>query len=232
MDRCESYENLRNLKAHGNTNIYKVGRHVILPSSFTHGSRCMMQNYLDTMSLRKWFGYLDFFISFTCNPKWLEVKRALYYIQKNDLIYFVVVYIIEFQKRGFLIIPNIDEDPDLYSLVNEFMIHGPCGDENINFPCMVDKMYSKNFPKQLCNHTLVDPNGFPLYRRRNDGHFVCKIQCEVRYQVHINFGWCNQRSFIKCLFKYINNGPNRATLVVVQNNNECEKHDAMDEINQ
>ena len=37
----------------------------------------MTQNYLDAMSLCKWFGYPDFFITFTCNPKWPEVKRFL-----------------------------------------------------------------------------------------------------------------------------------------------------------
>ncbi|CAH1416451.1 unnamed protein product [Lactuca virosa] len=33
-------------------------------------------------------------------------------------------------------IPDKIEDPKLYSLVNEFMIHGPHGAENINCPCM------------------------------------------------------------------------------------------------
>ncbi|CAH1439022.1 unnamed protein product [Lactuca virosa] len=108
-------------------------------------------------------------------------------------------------------IPNIHEDPELYSLVNEFMIHGPCGAENINCPCMVDKKCSKNFPKQFCNHSSVDQNGFPLYRRRNDGHFVEKSGVKLdnrnvvpynkyllkRYQSHINVEWCNQGSSIK-----------------------------------
>ena len=37
----------------------------------------MMQNYLDAMSLCKWFGYPDFFITVTCNQKWPEVQRFL-----------------------------------------------------------------------------------------------------------------------------------------------------------
>ncbi|CAH1431856.1 unnamed protein product [Lactuca virosa] len=73
--RCESYENLRNQKAQGTTTISNVGQRVILLSSFTGGARYMLQSYLDAMSLCKWFGYPDFFITFTCNPKWLEVKR-------------------------------------------------------------------------------------------------------------------------------------------------------------
>ncbi|KAL7592216.1 hypothetical protein Lser_V15G33892 [Lactuca serriola] len=58
---CESYENLRNHQAHGSTYISDVGQRVILPSSFTGGARYMMQNYLDAMSLCKWFGYQYFF---------------------------------------------------------------------------------------------------------------------------------------------------------------------------
>ncbi|XP_076959138.1 uncharacterized protein LOC143635138 [Bidens hawaiensis] len=75
--RCETFENLRNIKNKGNKDSSKVGQRVILPSSFTGGARYMMQNYLDAMSLYKWFGYPDFFITFTCNPNWPEVKRFL-----------------------------------------------------------------------------------------------------------------------------------------------------------
>ncbi|XP_052624746.1 uncharacterized protein LOC111916090 [Lactuca sativa] len=296
--RCDSYENLHNQKAQGTTDISNVGQRVILPSSFTGGARYMLQNYLDAMSLCKWFGYPDFFITFTCNPKWPEIKRflkdtSLQPEDKPDILcrLFKIkldafikdlrenqifgkvqayVYTIEFQKRGLshshiclfmhsdnklptveLIdpiisaeIPDRIEDPELYSLVNEFMIHGPCGAENMNCPCMVDKKYSKNFPKQFSNHSSVDQNGFPLYRQRNDGHFVEKSGVRLdnrnvvpynkyllkRYQAHINIEWCNQGSSIKYLFKYINKGPDRATVAVVPTNNECENNDVVDEI--
>ncbi|KAL7590601.1 hypothetical protein Lser_V15G37887 [Lactuca serriola] len=59
------------------TYISNVGQRVILPSSFTGGAHYMMQNYLDAMSLCKWFEYPDFFITFTCNPKWPELQRFL-----------------------------------------------------------------------------------------------------------------------------------------------------------
>ncbi|XP_052621302.1 uncharacterized protein LOC111898559 [Lactuca sativa] len=296
--RCDSYENLRNQKAQGTTDISNVGQRVILPSSFTGGARYMLQNYLDAMSLCKWFGYPDFFITFTCNPKWPEIKRFLKdtSLQPEDMpdilcrlfkikldafikdlrdnqIFGKVqayVYTIEFQKRGLphshiclfmhsdnklptveiidpiisAEIPDRIEDPELYSLVNEFMVHGPCGAENMNCPCMVDKKCSKNFPKQFSNHSSVDQNGFPLYRRRNDGHFVEKSGVRLdnrnvvpynkyllkRYQAHINIEWCNQGSSIKYLFKYINKGPDRATVAVVPTNNECENNDAVNEI--
>lgn len=75
--RCETYENLRSIQNQGNKDISTTGQRVILPSSFTGGARYMLQNYLDAMSLCKWYGYPDFFITITCNPKWPEVERFI-----------------------------------------------------------------------------------------------------------------------------------------------------------
>nr|KAJ0215297.1 hypothetical protein LSAT_V11C300109900 [Lactuca sativa] len=211
--RCESYENLRNQKAQGTTNISSVGQRVMLPSSFTGGARYMLQNYLDAMLLCKWFGYPYFFHNLYILKGFL---RILHFNQKTDLIYYVglphshiclfmhsdnKLPTVEFIDLIISVeIPDKIKEQELYSLVNEFMIHGLCGAENINCPCMVDKKCSKSFPKQLCNHSSVDQNGFPLYRRRNDGHFVEKSGVKLdnrnvvtynkyllkRYQTHIN----------------------------------------------
>ncbi|CAH1421166.1 unnamed protein product [Lactuca virosa] len=111
-----------------------------------------------------------------------------------------------------------DEDPELYALVSEFMMHGPCGGDNPKCPCMTDNKCSKNFPKPFLDHTSFDSNGYPIYRRRNDGSFVEKSGVKLdnrsvvpyhkvllkRYQAHINVEWCNQAASIKYLFKYIN----------------------------
>jgi hypothetical protein len=182
------------------------------------------------------------------------------------------VYTVEFQKRGLphahiclfmhsdhkiytseqidpLIsaeIPDVNEDPELYSLVREFMIHGPCGRYNMNCPCMIDGKCSKSFPKNFRECTSTDSEGYPLYRRRDLGIFVEKSGTRLdnrnvvpynklllkRYQAHINVEWCNQAGSIKYLFKYINKGPDRATVAVVQDRHDSDNTPVVDEINE
>ncbi|XP_076945826.1 uncharacterized protein LOC143617044 [Bidens hawaiensis] len=232
--RCESYENIHNLKNTKN-------QRVILPSSFTRGSWYMMQNYLDAMAICRWYGYPDFFITITCNPKWPEVKRFLNSttinpedrpdimcrlfkvkldaiikdLKKDEVLGKVqaVVYIVEFQKRGLphahiclfmhadhklptvdhidpfisAEIPDKKEDHELYSLVSEFMMHGPCGYDNMNCSCMINRRCSKKFPIQMA-------------------------------------------ASIKYLFKYINKGPDRAIVAVVDADNQDDQDKARDEI--
>ncbi|CAH1420018.1 unnamed protein product [Lactuca virosa] len=124
------------------------------------------------------------------------------------------------------------------------MMHGPCGSDNPKCPCMIDNKCSKNFPKTFTEHTSVDENGYPIYRRRNDGSFVEKSGVKLnnrsvvpyhklllkRYQVHINVEWCNHSASIKYLLKYINKGPDRATIEVVQSNNADDNDDPVNEI--
>ena len=104
-----------------------LGRIVILPSSFQGSPRAMNQNYQDAMSIVAHFGKPDLFLTFTCNPKWEEIKSNLLPHQQSsdrpDLISRVFklkldqlikditknhifgkpvawVHVIEFQKRG------------------------------------------------------------------------------------------------------------------------------------
>ncbi|XP_076960654.1 uncharacterized protein LOC143637083 [Bidens hawaiensis] len=126
--RSDTYESLRNLKTVGNSDVSTSGQRVILPSSFTGGSRYMMQNYLDAMCLCRWYGYPDFFLTITCYPGWPEVKRFLkdpnlnsedmpdilcriFKMKLDSMIKLLkdkalfgkikeAVYTIEFQKRG------------------------------------------------------------------------------------------------------------------------------------
>ena len=80
-------------------------------------------------------------------------------------------------------IPNKSEDPELFELVKEFMMHGPWGEDNPSCPCMKKGKCSKRFPKDFTNETHFDNDGFPLYRRRNDGKSIekGKTQLDNRY---------------------------------------------------
>ncbi|KAG5023171.1 hypothetical protein JHK82_019074 [Glycine max] len=156
------------------------------------------------------------------------------------------IYTIEWQKRGFphahiLIflhpsnkLPNPDdidqmisaEIPDkqtqaqLFEIVSNHMMHGPCGFANKKSPCMVNGKCIRCFPKKFHGATIVDQDGFPVYRRRNDGRTIMKNGIELdnrfvvpynpqlllKYKTHLNVEWCNQSTSIKYLFKYINKG--------------------------
>nr|XP_011470726.1 PREDICTED: uncharacterized protein LOC101313170 isoform X1 [Fragaria vesca subsp. vesca] len=122
-------------------------------------------------------------------------------------------------------IPDKELDPILYNIVNQFMIHGPCGVLNRKSPCMRSNKCKKSFPKDYTEMTLFETNKLPVYRRRDDpskfvmkndvcvdNGFVVPYNAELllRYNAHINVESCCQSMLIKYLFKYISKGPDRA----------------------
>jgi hypothetical protein len=75
--RADLYQGLQDTIAAGDTSAVAIGQRIILPSSFTVGPRHMVQNYQDAMAICRWAGCPDAFVTFTCNPQWLEINRAL-----------------------------------------------------------------------------------------------------------------------------------------------------------
>ncbi|KAL7491042.1 hypothetical protein ACHAWT_000513 [Skeletonema menzelii] len=55
----------------------RMGKKVILPSTFTGGERYMHQQYLDSMAMFQKFGRPHWFITKTANPNWKEIQDAL-----------------------------------------------------------------------------------------------------------------------------------------------------------
>ncbi|XP_077221657.1 uncharacterized protein LOC143855411 isoform X2 [Tasmannia lanceolata] len=126
-------------------------------------------------------------------------------------------------------IPDETSDYTAYAAVAEFMMHGPCGAANNKEPCMIGRNYcSKKFPIFFYTETTLSEDGFPVYRRRDNDRFVQKgdkkldnryvvphnVDLIVKYQSHINVEWCNRSRAIKYLFKYINKGPDKTTMIV------------------
>lgn len=53
-------------------------------------------------------------------------------------------------------IPDPVVDPQLYKIVTELMMHGPCGLAKMKAPCMFDGVCSKHFPKNMkMSHGLI-----------------------------------------------------------------------------
>lgn len=80
--RVDSYKNLSNAVGRGDVEPSSAGTRYIVPPSFPGGDKWKKANFLDTMTICKWFGYPDLFITFTCNPKWPEIVR---YVSKRGL---------------------------------------------------------------------------------------------------------------------------------------------------
>ncbi|XP_057310488.1 uncharacterized protein LOC130648452 [Hydractinia symbiolongicarpus] len=171
------------------------------------------------------------------------------------------VHVIEFQKRGLphvhmLIhlthedklrhaddidtiisaeIPLEIDDPQLYKTIKSCMIHGPCGHLNPVSVCMVDGKCSKEFPKDFSNSTVSNRNGYPKYRRRDNGRTITIRNSDIdnrwivpynpylskKYNAHINIEACMTVKAVKYLYKYIYKGFDCANIQI----NERLDHD-------
>jgi hypothetical protein len=142
-------------------------------------------------------------------------------------------------------IPNPDTQKELYLLVQKHMMHGPCGVGFTSSPCMNDGRCSKYYPKKNEENTIVDKDGYPIYRRRSKSHTITKSgkimdnthvvpynpYLLLKYQAHINMEWCNQCTSIKYLFKYINKGYDRITAAIERpNQGKKAKSENVDEV--
>lgn len=168
-----------------------------------------------------------------------------------------MIHVIEFQKRGLphahilLIvhpdhkprdaadldkyisaeIPNPETHPLAYETVKNSMIHGPCGERNDKSPCMNEEKTkcTKHYPKKFAEQSTYGANGYPEYRRRNNGQTIFSESfgeidnCWVvpynpflaaKYNAHINVESCTSGNAILYLFKYVYKGPTRATIVL------------------
>ena len=63
-------------------------------------------------------------------------------------------------------IPDYAVDPVLYEVVIRNMIHGPCGPTHADSPCMKDGRCLKRYPREFCDETIANEDGYPIYRRR------------------------------------------------------------------
>ncbi|UYV73007.1 hypothetical protein LAZ67_10001499 [Cordylochernes scorpioides] len=225
----------------------------------------------DAMAIVRKHGKPDFFVTMTCNPKWLEIVENLEEGQsvekRPDLVVRVfkmkldvllglphahILIILTPEDKPNTVeridqfisaeIPDQETRPRLYEIVTRHMVHGPCGEHNLNSPCMVDGHCSKEFPKQFQEETLVNVSGYPRYKRRNNGveaivngKYIDKSwigpycpMLSLRYNCHINVECCASVKSVKYLFKYVYKGHDCANISITEhatlNHDEIKSH--------
>ncbi|UYV67116.1 hypothetical protein LAZ67_4003936 [Cordylochernes scorpioides] len=186
----------------------------------------------------------------------LKLQQLLRAIVSQHVLGVVIarVHVVEFQKRGlphahmlFMLreedkprdrdaidrlvcaeIPSPTMQVQLYDMVRKHIVHGPCGNFNLHSPCMSDGKCTKDFPKSFLQLTAANNNGYPRYRRRDDGQTLVVGTHEVdnrwvvpynpyllvRFNAHINVEACASVKSVKYLFKYVYKGHDRAEVEV------------------
>nr|GEV87429.1 hypothetical protein [Tanacetum cinerariifolium] len=195
--RVDLYHNVCDAITKGDTNAVGLGKRIVSPHTFIGGLRYMMQNYQDAMAR--------------------PVHNIHFQPKIDDII------------SAELPLPT--DDPMGYKAITDYMLHGPCGKDARYAPCNVEGKCSKHFPKPIYEETIIKQDGYPIYRRRDnkvtfkkgtftfDNIYVMPYNhyLLLKYQAHINVEWCNRSKAIKYLFKYLNKGPDKATIVIQEN---------------
>ena len=73
--RSEKYQGLLDAVSMGDGN--DIGRKIILPPTITGSPRWYAERFQDAMTMVREFGKPDYFLTFTCNPTWKEIKESL-----------------------------------------------------------------------------------------------------------------------------------------------------------
>lgn len=147
--------------------------------------------------------------------------------------------------------PAWDPMGELAEVVTTQMSHGPCGQDYPNSPCMRRRTpdspltCQKRFPKPFTEVTVVNEDGYPEYRRRDDGRtFTVRKpgapdQEVVRdnrwvvpynpyllqkYRAHVNVEVCATVQAVKYINKYIYKGPDRTTVAVSNTDDEITRY--------
>ncbi|XP_028071847.1 uncharacterized protein LOC114274174 [Camellia sinensis] len=124
--------------------------------------------------------------------------------------------------------PDPKDDPMLFETIKCCMVHGSCGARNPQAPCMENGRCTKKYPRAFTETTIMDQDGYPIYRRRNNGqvHTVRGQEVDNRdvipynayllklFNYHINVEVCAGMRCIKYIHKYIYKGYDRTTMVL------------------
>ena len=162
----------------------------------------------------------------------LPHAHILVFLDKQQAIQTIA----EIDKAVCAEIPDGNLDPELFALVTEHMIHGPCGSLMKDRPCcQTTGRCEEHYPKVCRMETIMTDGSYPEYRRRptsNGGKSFLygrnRIELDngwvvpynptllKRYHAHINVEICSTVKAVKYLHKYVFKGSDRAQIAVVQ----------------
>ncbi|SAL96239.1 hypothetical protein, partial, partial [Absidia glauca] len=134
-------------------------------------------------------------------------------------------------------IPNASTHPGLHQTVVRCMMHGPCSQKClIPHPQTRRTICSKHYPKAFREETTVNDDGYPQYRRRDNGrthtytrsNFTADNRHVVpynpylcqKYNCHINVEICTSSRAVKYLCKYVTKGSDRSTFGLANQNED------------
>jgi hypothetical protein len=175
------------------------------------------------------FGRLSgFMYTMEWQKRGLPHAHILLFLDQEDAIHTVA----DIDKVVCAELPDPSTNPELYRLIKENMIHGPCGQLIPNRPCCSRGSCEEHYPKNCQNETLITEDSYPHYRRRsteNGGHWAHYGRNEIfinngwvvpynaflmmKYRAHINVEICCSVKAIKYLHKYIFKGKTNQSLI-------------------
>ncbi|XP_042954753.1 uncharacterized protein LOC122291181 [Carya illinoinensis] len=178
--RSELYQGIVDTITLGEADASKVGKRIILPSSFIRGPRDMRKRYMEAMALVQRYGKPDIFLTMTCNPNWQEISNELRPHEESqnrpDLVAWVFrakleelkdrlfkqqifgkvsayVYVIEHQKRG---LPHAHF---LIILQRDWKLYAPESFDEIVSAEIPDKNTNLHLHNAVINHMMHGPCG-------------------------------------------------------------------------
>ena len=113
-------------------------------------------------------------------------------------------------------IPDSEDDPILYRIVVNNMMHGPCDNR-----CIIDGKCSKHFPKEFQEETVLSADGYLYYKRRNNNRTIVRHNQNVDNRFVV--AYCQRVSSVKSvkyLYKYVYKGYDAANITIEENDTD------------
>ncbi|KAI3465047.1 hypothetical protein Pfo_021710 [Paulownia fortunei] len=148
------YQGVMDSVLEGETRRSEVGKVIILSKSFIGDPRDIHLRYLDALALIQRF----------------ESFGSIYYIELQFRVErdirktpeYKITILDHFDRFVCVELLNQEKYPKLYDLVVKQLMHGPCGNKNLNNYCIVDGKCI------YCESTIQGKDGCPVYRRRKN----------------------------------------------------------------